>query len=215
MPASVELLVRGESLHLHADRALYWPARGRLMIADLHLGKGDVFRRAGIPVPRGGTDHDLARLDALIQHFQARELFVLGDLLHGPVPDAPWRHAWLQWRARHAGLRVAAITGNHDRRLAEAGLQLQLPGDEVRDGPLLLRHEPGPDVDAHVICGHLHPAFAVPGIRPAWPGFWLRESRLVLPAFSAFTGRQRFALAAGEGALLCVDGALVPIGRVA
>ena len=47
--------MRGERLQLHADRALYWPARGRLLIADLHLGKGDVFRRAGIAVPRGGT----------------------------------------------------------------------------------------------------------------------------------------------------------------
>jgi hypothetical protein len=43
-------------------RALYWPARRALLIADLHLGKADVFRRAGIALPSGGTGEDLQRL---------------------------------------------------------------------------------------------------------------------------------------------------------
>ena len=44
--------MRGEPVHALADRALWWPARRRLVIADLHLGKGDAFRHAGIAVPR-------------------------------------------------------------------------------------------------------------------------------------------------------------------
>src|SRR5690606_25988024 len=95
LPAdAMELRVAGEVLQLLADRALYWPARGRLLVADLHLGKGDILRAAGIPVPSGGTGHDLARLDALLRATAARELWVLGDFLHGrrhPRVEASWR----------------------------------------------------------------------------------------------------------------------------
>jgi DNA ligase-associated metallophosphoesterase len=212
--AGLALEVGGERLVALADRALHWPARGRLLLADLHLGKGDVFRRAGIAVPSGGTAHDLARIDALLEATGARELLVLGDIIHGPVPDAAWRTQWLAWRAARPALRVGVVAGNHDRALRRADLALDLLPEVVRDGGLVLRHDPVPSDDGVVLAGHLHPCFGVPGMRRRWPGFWWRERAglLVLPAFSAFTGGFRAELAAGERALLCVDGALVPIG---
>jgi DNA ligase-associated metallophosphoesterase len=200
----------GETLELFAGRALHWPRLRRLLLADLHLGKGDVFRRAGIAVPRGGTSHDLARLEQLLASSQATELFVLGDLLHGPVPDAAWRRVWREWRERHAGVRVAVLAGNHDRRLADADLGVEaLPG-QVQAGPFLLSHlPPARDEDAPSICGHLHPVVRLEGQR--WPCFWRQEQRLVLPAFSAFTGGH--ALGVADGWLgVCVPGAVVPLG---
>ena len=61
MAAELHVALAGEPVVLHADRALYWPRGGSLLIADLHLGKGDAFRRAGVAVPSGGTRDDLAR----------------------------------------------------------------------------------------------------------------------------------------------------------
>ena len=61
----------GESVLLLGARALYRPASQALLIADLHLGKGDAFRRAGIGLPRGGTLHDLERLDALLARYRS------------------------------------------------------------------------------------------------------------------------------------------------
>jgi DNA ligase-associated metallophosphoesterase len=214
MPAALPLVVGGEALVVLADRALYWPARNRLLLADLHLGKGDVFRRAGIAVPSGGTAHDLARIDALLDATGATELLVLGDIVHGPVPDAAWRTQWLAWRAARPGLRVGVVAGNHDRALGKAGLALELLPAVLRDGALVLRHDPTPSADGIVLAGHLHPCFGVPGMTRRWPGFWWREHAgvLVLPAFSAFTGGFRAELGPGERALLCVDGALVPLG---
>ena len=52
----------GETLHLHADRALYWPRRRMLIVADVHLGKAAAFRSHGIPIPRGTTQKNLQRL---------------------------------------------------------------------------------------------------------------------------------------------------------
>ena len=67
MGESLEVLLAGEPMRLLADRALYWPARRRLLLADLHLGKADTFRAAGIALPRGGTALDLARIGALVE----------------------------------------------------------------------------------------------------------------------------------------------------
>jgi uncharacterized protein len=47
MADELPLLLAGEPVTLAGARALYWPARQALLIADLHLGKADVFRRAG------------------------------------------------------------------------------------------------------------------------------------------------------------------------
>lgn len=198
--------IAGETMHLLADRALFWPARGRLLIADLHLGKGDVFRAAGIALPSGGTAHDLARLDRLIDATGARELWILGDLLHGATHHARWREGWDRWRSAHAGLRIAALRGNHDRHRDDAALDIDALGESVAQDGLLLRHEPLPDPAHHVIAGHLHPTLRLPGIRRPLPGFWLRPGHTVLPAFSAFTGGQvvepgagdRFAACAGD-----------------
>ena len=64
------LIVAGERLELHVERAVYWHHRRCLLLADLHFGKGSVLRRAGITVPTGQTAGDLARLDGLIAHYR-------------------------------------------------------------------------------------------------------------------------------------------------
>ena len=201
---AVDLVIAGESMRLFAERALYWPARNRLLIADLHLGKGDILRAAGIAVPSGGTGHDLERLGALLQATGASQLWVLGDFLHGarqPRVEAAWR-AFL---AAHPGCVASVIAGNHDRALVPdaAGL-VHLP-DDVRDGPFRFRHMPfdvsgapgGMAGDAaegagacggHVICGHVHPLVRLPGLPGRFPALALDQHQTILPAFSAFTG---------------------------
>ena len=47
--------VAGVHLELLADRAVWLAATRTLLIADLHLGKAQSFRRAGVPVPSGTT----------------------------------------------------------------------------------------------------------------------------------------------------------------
>ena len=65
MAPELPITLAGESVHLLGARALYWPARDALLIADLHLGKADLFRRSGIGLPSGGTSDDLQRLGAV------------------------------------------------------------------------------------------------------------------------------------------------------
>lgn len=188
MVERMDVRIAGEPMQLWADRALFWPARRRLLIADLHLGKGDVFRSAGISVPTGGTLHDLARLDGLLRLCDAAELCVLGDFLHARhhrAVDAAWR----DFRHAHAGVRMAVVPGNHDRALNGASLGIDVLDGDVQDAPFCLRHAPSHAAEPllHVICGHVHPVVRLPGMG-RWPVFWLTERQTVLPAFSAFSG---------------------------
>jgi len=193
---ALDFSLAGETLRLHADRALSWPARRRLLVADVHLGKDDAFRAAGIALPAGGTRHDLDRLAALLAATGAQELWVLGDLLHGARPDARWRDDWLRFRAQHAQLHIALVEGNHDRSAARADLGIALHPGQVIDGPFVFRHAPEPPEPPAAaggeprlaVCGHVHPVVRVPGLRGRFPAFVRVDGQLVLPAFSAFTG---------------------------
>ncbi|MCF8809190.1 ligase-associated DNA damage response endonuclease PdeM [Xanthomonas campestris pv. campestris] len=206
MADSVHLTLAGEPVELLGERALYRPAQRALLIADLHLGKADVFRRAGIGLPAGGTEHDLERLDALLASRPVDALWILGDLLHGPAPRAAWHRRWSAWRERHCALQVIAIRGNHDRALAGADLHIEAAGEQVEDGPFLLRHDPLPHPNRHVLCGHLHPLAALPGLSRRWPAFWLRDGVTILPAFSHFTAGIVPTLVEGERLVACVEG---------
>ena len=209
MEGSLAVDLRGERCLLLAERALFWPRAGCLLIADLHLGKGDAFRRHGISIPRGGTSHDLQRLSRLLAQTQARELCVLGDFVHGPIHAASWQAEWLAWRARHRGIVVTVVGGNHDRRLPAhaAALGVAVVKDARTLPPFRLTHVPEPH-DDHVIAGHLHPRVRMPGLRGRWPAFWLQPGVTVLPAFSAFTGGVEPVPNPGDTLVLCMDGML-------
>ena len=173
---------------LFADRALFWPRESALLIADLHLGKADTFRKAGIALPSGGTRHDLDRLSVLIERTRANRLIVLGDMLHASAKTKRWRETWDAWRADNAALRIDVIAGNHDRALGNAGLDIEHHARALAIAPFVLRHVPDETPGAHVISGHIHPVVRLPRIAGRWPAFVLGDAQTILPSFSAFTG---------------------------
>ena len=203
----------GETVQVFPERALYWPSGETLLIADLHLGKGDVFRRAGIALPRGGTAVDLARISALLARTGATKLIVLGDFLHGAAHASHWLSEWVTWRETHAALAVVVVVGNHDRALAGSGLDLQLANGGQALGPFRLVHVPGDAGKGHELCGHLHPVTRVPGLPGRWPAFWMRPRQTVLPAFSAFSGGSLVKHDSEDALLACVEGHLLTMGR--
>lgn len=183
--------VAGEMLTLHADRALWWARQRTLMVADVHFGKGSVLRRAGVAVPTGQTAADLTRLDALITHYQPRQLIVLGDLVHGKAPqDAPWISAVIDWRQRHRAIEMTLVAGNHDRHFDARTLGFEVVEHDLLVAPFALRHMPGRIDNAYVLAGHVHAGVAV---RDGWrkhrlPAFRFHEHGGILPAFGALTG---------------------------
>jgi len=209
MADSVAIEFAGETLHLLPDRALHWPAQRALLVADLHLGKGDIFRDAGLAVPSGGTQHDLKRLDRLLYTHAPKSLYVLGDVLHGDDRGAQWRAQWQSWREAHLALRIVAIAGNHDQRLSTAGLDLELAGTQLALGPLLLSHEPA--AGNGVICGHLHPVVRLPRVPGRQPAFVQSPAQLILPAFSRFTGGHEWTTNPDQQLFVCTGDQVIAL----
>lgn len=206
--------IAGEAVWMLADRALYWVRERRLFLSDLHLGKADVFRRAGIGLPRGGTAGDLERLGRAVALTGATSVWILGDVLHGAVHDSAWRATWDGWRSARPGLAIAALSGNHDRALAGARLGVELLGEAHNTGPFALRHEPTEVDGLHVLSGHLHPCVAIRELGPRrFPVFWLRPRTSVLPAFSTFTGGCQVDAGRGDGLVVCAEGTAAWIRR--
>ena len=100
----------GETVTLLPERALYWPRRAALLIADLHLGKDATFRASGVPLPGGTTAADLARLSVALERSGARRLVILGDFFHARRGRDPALLAEVAaWRAAHADLEIVLV----------------------------------------------------------------------------------------------------------
>lgn len=199
MPNSVALCFHHRQFIVDARRALFWPDRHALILSDLHLGKGDIFRAAGIAVPSGGTQKDLNTLAALIGDYGAREVIIVGDLIHAARPNPLWLSTWRDFQAQHREVSMHVVIGNHDRHLDHATLNVE-PHTMIEWDGITFAHD---QIAAeYQINGHVHPMVNVPGITGRWPCFWVRENTLTLPAFSLFTGGHR--LESGEAWIACI-----------
>jgi DNA ligase-associated metallophosphoesterase len=193
----------GEQVALHAERALFWPRERTLFVADVHLGKAAAFRAGGVPLPRGSTAADLARLTQLIERSGATRLIVLGDFLHARAGRvAALSEAFKRWRARHAAIDVLVVRGNHDSRAGDppADWEVECVDEPHPLPPFLACHLHAAPRSGYALCGHLHPGVRLAGDDDsAWlPCFVLGSRRAILPAFGRFTGLASFPRAAGE-----------------
>ncbi|MCT0198691.1 ligase-associated DNA damage response endonuclease PdeM [Synechococcus sp. CS-1325] len=193
MPSHHPFVWRGHRLELLAAKAIWDPAQGLLLLADLHLGKAETFQIHGIPLP---SDGDLATLNALLalaHHWRPREVVLLGDLIHSRLGLTAELRQKLAALPELLGCRLSLIGGNHERGSWLEGLAA---GPSGARGPLWLSHAPerapAGGVERLNLCGHLHPV-AVVGSgadRLRLPCFSLDPAvpRLVLPAFGQLTG---------------------------
>lgn len=194
-PTACRVEWAGQSLELLPERALWWPDRGVLFVADLHLGKAATYRALGQPVPGGTTQENLDRLDRLIARLAPSEIVFLGDFLHAAQARTPARLAALQaWRATHdPALRLTLVRGNHDRRAGDPppALGIAVVDEPYLIGPFACCHHPQPHATHFVLAGHLHPACSLYGPgrdRLRMPCFVHEVDQAILPAFGEFTG---------------------------
>jgi DNA ligase-associated metallophosphoesterase len=193
MPSHLPFHWRGHRLELLGAKAVWVPAQGLLLLADLHLGKAETFQAHGIPLPSDGDRATLNALLALAHHWRPREVVVLGDLIHSRLGLTAELRQTLAALPSLLGCPLSLVGGNHETGSWLEGLPQQASGAR---GPLWLSHSPEqPPAAAGEqlnICGHLHPVALIGSgsDRLRLPCFSYGEdtSLLVLPSFGHLTG---------------------------
>lgn len=207
-----------EELFLLHEKAVFWPRRRTLLIADPHFGKAATFRQAGIPVPGGTTEASLRRLDEALRRAAADRLVILGDFLHARTGRSVETLAALEaWRRRNRRLEVVLVEGNHDRHAGSPpeALRIETVAQPLVEPPFALIHEPQAHEGLHGLAGHVHPGVALAdgtgALRLAC--FLLGDRAGLLPAFGAFTGMRAVRPRAGDRVFVVGPDEVVEVGR--
>jgi hypothetical protein len=186
-PSSLHL--NGAELLADPSGVLVWPARGTVVVADLHFEKGSGFARRGVMLPPFDTAATLDRLERAIERLQPDRVIALGDSFHDlTASDRLGVAESARIRALTSSVDWRWITGNHDPDppLDWGGVSQE----ELVDGPLTFRHEAQANAPAGEVSGHYHPSarLRLRGRSVAGRCFVTDGRRLILPAFGTFTG---------------------------
>ena len=179
----------GQNFVPSADGALFWPERGALLVADLHLEKASWFARLGQLLPPYDSIAKLSALEREVDRTGARAVYCLGDSFHDRFGcdrlSADARRILTGLTER---LDWVWIVGNHDAgfidhcggRIVE---ELQLDG-------IVLRHEAERDDPHPEISGHYHPKLRMTlrGRSVSRRCYVVSATKLILPAFGSLTG---------------------------
>ena len=191
----MEVVIRGELFDLYPQKAVFWRSQETILLSDLHLGKINHFRRAGIPVPSKANDHNLELLIDLIQVTQPSRIICLGDLFHSHY-NAEWE-VFGEVVKHFSSIAFDLVAGNHDimgsYQYQRKGIRLH---DTLQIGDFLLTHHPLEEISAQTynIAGHIHPGVSLRGKGRqslTLPCFYFGERQALLPAFGKFTGLAR------------------------
>lgn len=174
---------------MHPSGCLWWPSQSTVLIADVHLGKVDHFRKNGSALPPRVGLENFRKLNQVLDDFQAKEIIFLGDLFHS-TQNQDWKRfsGWV--KQQHSN--ISLIVGNHDiipqYQFEDLGIHVKT---SMLIDALFLSHHPEEKEDFYNICGHLHPGYRLRGEgrqQLKLSCFYRKRNQLILPAFGAFTG---------------------------
>ena len=189
MEGTLKISIADEEMILHPYGALYWVRMDMVLIADLHIGKIEHFRKSGLAVPAGIVEGNFKRLDKVLDTFKPAHIYFLGDLFHSKK-NSGWDR-FFEWMET-VSVPVNLILGNHDRHDLKSipkGLINMISDLDI--DRFLLSHHPEEHAGKFNICGHIHPGVVIRGRGKSYAKsacFAVEENRLVLPAFGVFTG---------------------------
>jgi len=207
--------LKGTDLLLLPQKAVLVPDQQVLLLADLHLGKANHFRRSGIPVPSAVNNKNLETLIQLINSYQPEKVIFLGDLFHS-FYNEEWE-ALSQVVKHFSQIRFQLVRGNHDvmSELQYERCQLEV-FEQLELGSFLLTHEPMEKVPVgqYNIAGHIHPGVRLNGKGRQsiiLPCFYFGKEQAILPAFGAFTGFVKVKVSKSDEVFVIVEQRIIKV----
>jgi DNA ligase-associated metallophosphoesterase len=183
-----------DGLLLLPEKAIFLRDERILVVADLHFGKVNHFRRAGLPVPPAANRKNTESLIDMVNLHRPRRIIFLGDLFHSHYNEE-WEVVG-QIVKHFPACSFDLIRGNHDIMSEQQYLRKGIKVLECeRVGQYLLTHEPmlADEIPQAIInvAGHIHPGAHLQGKgrqSVTLPCFWFSKNQIILPAFGSFTG---------------------------
>lgn len=212
----VEFIHENEVLTFLPEKAIYWEDRSTLLIADLHFGKTNHFRKEGIAVPQELVSQDIQRLRKLLQNYPAENVYFLGDLFHSRL-NKEWELLGEEIKTQ-SDTHFHLLVGNHDilNRDKYSDLKMVIHDHPLELGPFLLTHEPVEKAQNKLnLCGHIHPGVIIKGKgrqRVRLPCFYMTEAFLILPAFGTFTGLKTLSILKGTRVFAVLTDRVLEVG---
>ena len=190
----MKLKIGTQEIELLAEKALFIQEEKILIVADLHFGKINHFRQAGLPVPHAANQKNAETLIDLINGKKPDRTIFLGDLFHSHYNEE-WEVVG-QIVHNFPACQFDLVRGNHDimseQQYRRKGIKVI---EQEKIGDLILTHEPMGNAAIPKskinLAGHLHPGARLQGKgRQAivLPCFWISKKQIILPAFGMFTG---------------------------
>ena len=207
----------GQEMVLSPERAVYWPKRKTIIIADPHFGKGAFFSGKGVPVPAGVMESDLRRLTDLLRDFKSKRLVVLGDFYHARGGVAGHTSDVLSaWRKENPRVEIILVRGNHDCHAGDPdeAWNIECLQPPFYDHGIFFYHEAPANPMGPTMAGHIHPAVSMRGSageRLRVPCFWFSEQVATLPAYGNFTGTHVVRPTMGDAVVLVGPDELVRV----
>ncbi|MBS3737564.1 ligase-associated DNA damage response endonuclease PdeM [Mesohalobacter halotolerans] len=174
---------------LNHQGALYWEDQNILIIADLHLGKIEHFRKHGSALPNLSNAVDYIHLEQNIAEYSPKQVVFLGDLFHSSL-NKSWQ-IFEQWVKRQP-VEFTLIVGNHDiiptSQFEKLGFQIV---NHLDISAFSLTHKPEETGELYNICGHIHPGYRLRGKAKQQlklSCFYQKPKQMILPAYGSFTG---------------------------
>jgi metallophosphoesterase superfamily enzyme len=159
-----------------------------LVAADVHFAYEDVI---GAALPAWSIAESVSTLLIAAQRMQAREIVLLGDVIHGARMSEGAASAVREALDTLRGTaQLTLVAGNHEGRTRGAAVLGDTVELAARDGWLLLHGDKPlchPElVEGRCIIGHLHPSLPLGGGVSA-PAFLASHDLIVVPALTPYS----------------------------
>lgn len=205
-----------EELEMLPEKALWWISKKILLVADLHLGKINHFRKAGIPVPTKANDRNWESILHLVETTKPKRVVFLGDLFHSHYNEE-WE-VLRQLIKNFPEVSFELVIGNHDILSDNqyARNNLKLHRERLMEEPFVFSHHPMEEIegDWYNLAGHIHPGVLLQGKGKqavTLPCFYFGERQGILPAFGSFTGLARIQPKKEDRIFVIVENTVVKI----
>lgn len=186
---------------MYPEKCLFREKDKSMVISDLHLGKINHFRKAGIGLPMAASKADFDQLELVLIKYKPRTVVFLGDLFHSTYNQSVDKLK--QALLKHTAIDFILIKGNHDIMDNTIYEDLNIHClDYLVDGSFIFSHDKLEyDTDHFNIYGHIHPGVLLTGKArqsSRFPCFYFTKSEAILPAFGKFTGLHMMKVKEGD-----------------